>query len=74
MNLPGNPIKVQQLQNHNLLISQPGRARAFEVDREGNKVWEWVAEPYDQKLTPEIMEASRYPYSIEQVIAWSGID
>jgi len=64
--------KVQELDNGNLLITEARGGRVFEIDRAGNTVWEWVAELYDDKNVPEVLEGTRYAITPEQVAAWSS--
>lgn len=64
--------KVQRLENGNLLITEARRGRVFEVDEAGRTVWEWVAQRYNSKLVPEVLEGTRYALSAEQVAAWKS--
>lgn len=63
--------KWQQLDNGNMLITEARAARAFEVNPDGHTVWEWIHQRYDEKLIPELLEATRYPMTPEQVATWS---
>lgn len=62
--------KWQQLSNGNMLLTEARAGHALEVDRNGKPVWEWTIEKYDEKQVPEVMEATRYPYTAEDVAAW----
>lgn len=66
--------KVQLLPNGNLLFVESRNGRAIEATPEGREVWEWrmeLAQASDgRQLIPEIMEATRYPFTPEQVKAW----
>ena len=62
--------KWQQLDNGNRLITEAKPGRIFEVTAEGETVWEWVHEPYDDRQVTEVKEGSRYPYTVEQIAAW----
>ncbi|NHZ69809.1 MAG: hypothetical protein GWP20_01075 [Thermotogales bacterium] len=63
--------KWQQLENGNILITEARAGRAFEVAPGGRTVWEWIHQRLDDKLVPEVLEASRYPITPEQVATWS---
>lgn len=64
--------KLQKLSNGNMLITEARRARVFEIDSSGRTVWEWIAERFDEKRVPEILEGTRYPYTPEQISRWSS--
>ncbi len=63
--------KHQLLDNGNRLITEAIAGRVFEIDRQGNTVWEWFHEPYDEGLVAEVLEGSRYPYSEADVAGWA---
>jgi hypothetical protein len=63
--------KWQLLENGNLLMTQARKGHALEVTADGRPVWEWAIERYDATQVPEVMEATRYPYSAETVAGWS---
>jgi hypothetical protein len=62
--------KAQILSNDNILITEAQRGRVFEVDRSGKTVWEWVSEPYNNELIPEVLEGTRYSITPEQIATW----
>jgi len=53
--------KHQLLANGNRLITEAHGGRVFEVDMQGNTVWNWVVETRGDGLVPEILEGTRYP-------------
>ena len=63
--------KWQQLDNGNMLITEARPGRAFEVTPDGRMVWEWIHERYDGEQIPEVLEATRYPMTHDQVSAWA---
>jgi Arylsulfotransferase (ASST) len=62
--------KWQILDNGNLLLTEARAGRALEVTSGGAPVWEWVIDSYDAETIPEIMEASRYALTAEEVATW----
>lgn len=62
--------KFQILNNGNLLITEARAGRVFETDSLGRIVWEWVQEPYDDELVPEVLEGSRYDITPARVSQW----
>ncbi len=62
--------KAQELANGNLLITETPRGRVFEVNEQGETVWEWVAEQRTAGVVPEVMEGTRYDLTREQVASW----
>ena len=62
--------KLQQLDNGNLLITEAKAGRVFEVDTNGDLVWEWINSPTEQQLVAEVMEGTRYDISPEQIASW----
>ncbi|MGV6849200.1 MAG: arylsulfotransferase family protein [Marinibacterium sp.] len=63
--------KWQKLPNGNLLLTEARAGRALEVDAQGVPVWEWGMDRYSAHEVPEVMEATRYPLSAEDVAAWT---
>ena len=64
--------KHQLLDNGNRLITEAQAGRVFEVSPEGELVWEWIDQPYDEKYVPEVLEGTRYPnISESDVRQWS---
>lgn len=63
--------KWQKLPNGNLLLTEARAGRALEVTEDGAPVWEWVIEPFDDDNVAEIMEATRYPITADDVSAWT---
>jgi len=55
--------KHQNLPNGNLLIGEPYAGRLFEVTRDGELVWSWLAERWSDGdiRVPELSDGSRYP-------------
>jgi len=63
--------KHQLLDNGNRLITEAQAAHVFEVSPEGELVWEWVGQPYDDKYSAEILGGTRYPdISASDVRQW----
>lgn len=63
--------KWQLLANGNKLITETRAGRGFEVTAEGDLVWEWIVPDFSLGVIPELMEATRYPLTQEQVSAWA---
>jgi len=63
--------KWQLLENKNMLITEARAGRAFETTADGELVWEWIHQPYDNNSVTEVLEASRYAITSEQVSSWS---
>jgi hypothetical protein len=40
------------------------------VTAEGERVWEWIVPDFSFDIIPELLEATRYPFTMEQVSAW----
>jgi len=57
--------KHQKLNNGNRLITETFASRIFEVTPEGETVWEWVQQPFDETYVPKVHEGTRY--SIEEI-------
>jgi hypothetical protein len=63
--------KHQRLHNGNRLITESRAGRVFEVASSGRTVWEWIQQPYDAELVPEVLEGSRYDIPPEVVAGWA---
>lgn len=63
--------KHQKLKNGNRLITEAQAGRVFEISPEGNTVWEWVREPFNEDLVAEVLEGTRYEINAHQVAQWS---
>jgi len=66
----GTGGKWQQLDNGNILVVEAQAGRIFESDDEGNTVWQWVHEQYNDSLIPEVLEGTRYAYTPDQISKW----
>ena len=67
--------KHQLLANGNRLITEAKAARIFEITPQGETVWEWIAEPYDEKRVFDVLEGTRYPdISAETTAAWACME
>ena len=65
--------KAQLLANDHWLLSEPTAGRVFEIDARGHTTWEWVqARTADGKSISEVMEATRYPYTPQQIATWGA--
>jgi hypothetical protein len=62
--------KHQILPNGNLLVTQFEAGRLFEVDGNGEVVWEYVNR-YDEDEVAELTGAIRYPLDYFRVDDWS---
>ena len=62
--------KHQPLDGEHILITEANAGRAFEVDKDGRIVWEFVNR-YDDKDAALLTEATRYPESYFTVSDWS---
>ena len=62
--------KWQQLENGNLLLTESQSGRVVEVNPDGETVWEWVHQPYDDSRVPAVTKAQRYPLSSSNVASW----
>ena len=62
--------KHQRLANGNRLITEAWAGRVFEISPEGETVWEWISEPFDEDLVPEVFEGTRYDIDAAQVATW----
>jgi arylsulfotransferase ASST len=63
--------KWQYLSNGNMLLIEARAGRIIEVTQDGEIVWEWINERYQDSLIPEVLEATRYALTPEQVRNWS---
>lgn len=52
--------KHQHLPNENILITESVPGRVFEINRNGEVVWSWVAPRWNKNLVPTIQEGTRY--------------
>jgi len=62
--------KWQQLENGNLLLTEAAVGRVVEVAPDGRTLWEWVAEPYNRALVPNVTKATRVEVTREEVASW----
>lgn len=62
--------KWQKLDGGNLLLTEARAGRALEVTADGTPVWEWVIERFNANEVPEVMEATRYVYTTDDVATW----
>ena len=42
----------------------------FELSPEGETVWEWISEPFEEDSVPHVMQGTRYDIDAQQVAAW----
>lgn len=63
--------KWQLLENGNLLLTEAQAGRVVEVEPGGATVWEWIAEPANDRWVPEVSEGTRYPLTPDQIAAWA---
>jgi hypothetical protein len=52
--------KHQHLPNGNLLVTEPHAGRVFEINRNGEVVWNWIVSRWNKKLVPDVQEGTRY--------------
>ncbi len=62
--------KHQLLGNGNRLITEARAGRVFEVTPEGETVWEWIHQPFDENDVSEIHEGTRYSIEEQDVAGW----
>ena len=62
--------KWQQLSNGNMLLSEAKSGRVVEVAPNGETVWEWIIEPYDESKVSRVMTAVRHDLTPEEVASW----
>lgn len=65
--------KHQRLDNGNRLITEARTGRVFEVTPQGETVWEWIQQPYNDKVVAEITEATRYSIDKNDISNWNKI-
>jgi len=53
--------KHQLLANGNRLITEAHGGRVFEIDPDGDVVWNWIVATRGDGLVPEVLEGTRYP-------------
>ena len=63
--------KWQLLDNGNMLIAEPYGGKVFETTSDGDVIWEWINKPNNDNRVAEVMEATRYDISAEQVANWA---
>ena len=54
-----------------MLIAEPYGGKVFETTSDGDVIWEWVNKPNNDNRVAEVMEATRYDISAEQVASWA---
>lgn len=64
--------KHQKLSNGNRLIAESRAGRVFEITPEGEIVWEWIQQPAKKKLVAEVLEATRYPFTKDDIRRWQS--
>lgn len=62
--------KQQKQANGNLLITETNAGRIFEIDPDGELVWEWFNETTENGKVAEVTEGTRYPITPQQVSEW----
>jgi len=62
--------KHQKLANGNRLITEARAGRIFEISPQGETVWEWIHQPYDNEYVPEVLEGTRYNIEINNIAKW----
>ncbi len=62
--------KHQKLSNGNRLITEARAGRVFEITPEGETVWEWIQQPYDEKYVSEVLEGTRYELTEKDIANW----
>lgn len=62
--------KHQKLNNGNRLITEARAGRVFEISPEGETVWEWIQQPFDEKYVPEVLEGTRYDFNEQDIANW----
>lgn len=62
--------KWQKLENGNMLLTEAQAGRVAEVAPDGSTVWEWIRKPATESKTVEILEATRYKYTREDISSW----
>ena len=64
--------KVQLLLNGNLLITEPHKGRAFELNKEKEIVWEYY-NLVDHNMTATMNEVQRFPYKFKDILENRGV-
>ncbi|MBN2013297.1 hypothetical protein JW960_28460 [candidate division KSB1 bacterium] len=64
--------KHQKLRNGNRLITEACAGRVFEITPNGEIIWEWISQPYQNSYVPEVLEGSRYEISEKDVAMWEN--
>ncbi len=63
--------KAQRFDDGHWLLTEAQYGRVFEIDPQGNTVWEWGCERRpDGRTISEMLEGTSYPYSADQVRSW----
>jgi hypothetical protein len=52
--------KHQHLPNGNMIITEATPGRVFEINPDGEIVWDWIVERWNKDYVPEIMQGIRY--------------
>lgn len=60
----------QLLENGNLLMTESTAGRVVEVTPDGQLVWEWIQQSYDEASVPIVSRAARYYISRDQISSW----
>jgi hypothetical protein len=66
----------QQLPNGNMLLAEAKAGRVVEVAPNGETVWEWVIQPYNESKVSRISEVARHDLTRADVASWpcSSVD
>ena len=67
---PGKQAPSKQSKNHNRLINESKAGRVFEIDVQGDIVWEYV-KPFDAEYAALIEDAIRFEKDYLEVQDWS---
>jgi hypothetical protein len=62
--------KWQQLANGNMLLAEAKGGRVVEVAPNGETVWEWIIEPYNESKVSRVMTAVRHDLTPADVADW----
>lgn len=65
--------KHQKLNNGNRLITEVHSGRVFEISAEGELIWEWIQQPYNNKVA-DVMEGTRYNLTEKDIAKWQKAD
>jgi hypothetical protein len=63
--------KWQQLANGNMLLAEAKAGRVVEVAPNGETVWEWIIDPYNESKVSRVMTAVRHDLTPADVADWS---